>query len=96
MLVVDKHLRIVDVLSIVNDGDCHELVVWQVGKKLWCDEKVLALATAASDVDEHLEDFSLVLGVHALIDLIDTSERNTRDVLETQRVNSNGNCAFAA
>lgn len=92
----DKHLRFVDIFSIVNDGDCHELVVWQVGKKLWCDEEVLALATAACDVDEHLEDFSLVLGVHSLIYLIDTTKRNARDVLETQRVNSNGNCALAA
>lgn len=80
----------------MNYRDCHELVVWQVGKKLWRDEEVLALATAASDVDEHLEDFSFVLGVHALIDLIDTSERNARHVLETQSVNSNGYCAFAA
>lgn len=83
-------------VSIVNNVDAHQRTKRQVWKQFWSDKEILALALLASDVNEHLEDFSLVLRIHSLVDFIDTAKGNAGQMLETQSIDSNGNGSFAA
>jgi hypothetical protein len=60
------------------------------------DEKILRPPLPAGLVHQHVEDFSLIPRVHALIDLIHAPKRHMADVLQRQRVHRNGHRSFAA
>lgn len=74
----------------------HIIAEWQIAQKLRSDEEILALVGLACDIDEHLEDFSLVFRIHALIDFVNTSERNASHVLKAESVNGYGNSSLSS
>ena len=73
-------------LTVENAQDLHFLVVFQVWQELWGDQEVLRGIGFRGGVHNDRVHLALVDGVHALVDLINHSERAACHVLKRHQV----------
>jgi hypothetical protein len=90
-LIVLRH-----VLTTCNAQDFHSLVIPKTCKQLWGDEEVLACVLLASNLNHAFVNHPLVARVHALIDLIDNTERSSSHRLQGHEVENGRDGTFAA
>ena len=83
-------------LTTCNAEDLHSLVVSKTGQQLGRDEEVLACMLLASNLNHAFVNHSLVARVHALIDLVDDTERSSCHGLEGHEIEDGGDGTFAA
>jgi hypothetical protein len=90
-LIVLRH-----VLTTCNAQDFHSLVITKTCEQLWGDEEVLACVLLASNLNHAFVNHPLVARVHALIDLIDNTERSSSHRLQGHEVENGRDGTFAA
>lgn len=71
-------------ISALDDVSLHTWVIFQARKKLWRDEEVLRASFITGDVDNTFVHHTLVAWVHALVDLVNDSERSAGQGVQGQ------------
>ena len=72
--------------AVIHDQHVHPWRVVESGEQLGCEEEVLGTGLVARGADQQLEHLPLIPGVHALVDLVHTSEGDGGELLESQHV----------